>query len=175
MKKILQKGLFVFKIRYVRVVMSTGRKLWYKLSGMHVGKSTILSKVYVTWPHQISINDNCVIEHGTLFKFDGIWKEGQAIQISENSFIGSYCEFNISKSITIGKNALIASGCKFIDHDHGIEGKGKIRGQACIEESITIGDNVWLGSNVIILKGVGRWAWCCCCRRRCCYEIYSGR
>ena len=34
-------------------------------------------------------------------------------------FLGRNCEFNVTGSVHIGDNALIASGCKFIDHDHG--------------------------------------------------------
>jgi acetyltransferase-like isoleucine patch superfamily enzyme len=47
----------------------------------------------------------------------------------------------------------IASGCKFIDHDHGITG-GRIDETPGAEAEIVIGDYAWLGCNVVVLKGV---------------------
>jgi len=90
----------------------------------------------------------------TTFKFDSIWKKGLSIRIGNNVYLGSFCEFNISKDIEIGDNSLIASGCKFIDHNHGTLVTELMRKQVCSEEPIKIGQDVWLGCNVIVLKGV---------------------
>ena len=49
---------------------------------------------------------------------------------------------------------MIASGCKFIDHDHGVNLIQLMRLQPGPEKSIDIGSNVWIGFNVIVLKGV---------------------
>lgn len=121
---------------------------------MKLGSKTILPKIYVTWPHQVSIGSNCVLEHNIYFKFDGIWQKGPSIKISDRVFIGSECEFNIRERIYIGSDSLIASGCRFIDHDHGILGHDLIRKQIGPEKEIKIGNDVWLGCNVIVLKGV---------------------
>jgi acetyltransferase-like isoleucine patch superfamily enzyme len=122
--------------------------------GMHIGKGTVLPKLYITWPHQVSIGDNCVLEHGTSIKYDDIWKPGPSITIGNNVYIGSFCEFNITMAIEIGNNSLIASGCRFIDHDHGSLRGQLIRTQICSAKRIKIGEDVWLGCNVIVLKGV---------------------
>jgi acetyltransferase-like isoleucine patch superfamily enzyme len=49
---------------------------------------------------------------------------------------------------------LIASGCKFIDHNHGVAKSELTRLQPQAEEEIVIGNNVWIGCNSVILKGV---------------------
>ena len=59
----------------------------------------------------------------------------------------------ISESIN-SDNTLIASGCRFVDHDHGIQPDCLIRLQKCKESEINIGRDVWIGANSIILKGV---------------------
>ncbi|MHB8208746.1 LbetaH domain-containing protein, partial [Mucilaginibacter sp.] len=67
-----------------------------------------------------------------------------------NVFLGSYCEFNITQSISVGNDTLIASGCRFIDHDHGIIHDELMRKQPSTASAIKIGNDVWLGCNVIV-------------------------
>ena len=154
MKRFFQHGLFVFKSRYYNRFFGWARKQRFIIAGMQVGKVTVLPKIQVTWPHQVAIGDNCRLESNISFKFDGIWKPGPAIIIGNRVFLGSGCEFNIRKKITIGDHSLIASGCRFIDHDHGTSISQLIGVQHGPELEITIGPDVWLGCNVVVLKGV---------------------
>jgi acetyltransferase-like isoleucine patch superfamily enzyme len=151
---LMQQGGFVLRHRYFSKLPSIWRKLWVSFLGMHIGSGTALPKIFITWPHQVSIGNNCLIEHHTIFKFDGIWQKGPSICLLNNIFIGSGCEFNIRKGIVIGNNSNIASGCRFIDHDHGTESDQLIGGQAGDEQAIKLGNDVWLGCNVVVLKGV---------------------
>ena len=144
-----------FKLRlYAAKICSFLRKQWLRLLGMKIGEGSNIPGIYITWPHQVSIGRNCRLEHGIFFKFDGIWRRNTSIKIGDNVFIGSFCEFNIRKNIVIGNNSLIASGCRFIDHDHGVALGALMREQPGPEKSIVIGKDVWLGCNVIVLKGV---------------------
>jgi acetyltransferase-like isoleucine patch superfamily enzyme len=119
---------------------------------MKIGKGTCLPKIFVTWPHKISIGKNCRLEHHIYFHHDGIWSAGYSIEIGDNVFIGSGCEFNIICGVKIGKYSNIASGCKFIYHDHGY-GMGKLIGsQPPVKKEIILEDDVWLGCNVVVLK-----------------------
>jgi acetyltransferase-like isoleucine patch superfamily enzyme len=129
------------------------RTIWLRFCGAKIGSQTVLPKTAMTWPHQVQIGSQCVLEPDIFLKFDGIWYPGPAIVIGDGVFIGRGCEFNIKKRITIGKGSAIASGCKFIDHDHGITGI-RIEETPGAEAEIMIGDYVWLGCNVIVLKGV---------------------
>ena len=128
--------------------------IWWRLNGATIGMQTRLYKVFVTWPHQISVGQNCTIEHHVFFKYDGIWKPGPSIIIKDRVFIGANCEFNIKKGIEISNDCLIGSNCKFVDHDHGIDINQKMNAQQCPEAEIIIEDDVWLGANVVVLKGV---------------------
>ena len=150
----LQQFFFIFRYRYLYGFTRKLRKLLFVFLGMEVGKGTFLPSMFVTWPHQIRLGKDCRLETGIHFKFDGIWKEGPCIQIGNRNFIGNGCEFNIQTGIVIGDDCLIASGCRFIDHDHSIIPGKLIREQSCSSKSIIIENNVWLGANAIILKGV---------------------
>lgn len=150
----LQQGLFVLRFRYFNKWVSLPRSLMYSLMGMKIGKGTYLPKIVVTWPHQVSLGINCILEHGVYFKYDGIWSKGPSIIIEDEVFLGFGCEFNINCGIQIGSYSLIASGCRFIDHDHGMELDELMRLQKGSATEINIGKNVWIGCNVVILKGV---------------------
>lgn len=151
----LQQSLFIFRFRYLKKWLDFKNAFLFKLGGMKIGKGTSLSKCYVTWPHQVSIGKNCVLEQNVFLKYDGIWAEGPSIVIGNNVFIGSGCEFNIVDNITIGNKCLIASGCRFIDHNHNtFKADSPLSSTPDIKKNIILKESVWLGVNVTILMGV---------------------
>ena len=79
---------------------------------------------------------------------------GPNIMIGSNCFVGHGVEFNIRKYVRIGNDCLIAAGVRFIDHDHGISLDALIREQEGPESPIEVGNDVWIGVNAVILKGV---------------------
>jgi acetyltransferase-like isoleucine patch superfamily enzyme len=149
-----QQGIFVIRFRFLLRITGAIRKIRFLLVGMKIGHKTVLPKVHVTWPHQVVIGDQCILEDNIYFKYDGIWNKGPSIIIKNNVFIGFGCEFNICENITIGDHCKIASGCRFIDHDHGMVAGQLIGLQSGPVKAIELGEDVWLGCNVIVLKGV---------------------
>lgn len=58
--------------------------------------------------------------------------------------------FIIMHGLLVGKECTIAWGCQFLDDDfHDIEYAGKVQK----DNKIVIGNSVWIGSNVTVLKG----------------------
>jgi acetyltransferase-like isoleucine patch superfamily enzyme len=151
---IIHKASFVLRFRYYNRIISMINRWRYVAMGMKVGNGTGLPKIYITWPHQVALGSRCRLEHDIVFKYDGIWRPGPKINIGNNVFIGYGSEFNIRVGIEIGNDCLIASGSKFIDHDHGIDKNELMRKQHGPESSIKIADDVWIGCNVTVLKGV---------------------
>lgn len=147
----------VFRVRsWICRAAAVIRTLCWGLLGMDVGVGTLLPKVYVTWPHQVSLGANCTVEQGAYFKYDGIWAPGPKLVIGDNVFIGAGCEFNFKRGIKIGSHCLIAAGCHFVDHDHQAARRdGPIGAQSDgPEAAVVVEDDVWLGANVVVLKGV---------------------
>jgi acetyltransferase-like isoleucine patch superfamily enzyme len=153
MSKFLNKLVFFWRYKVLKDNTEFLRGVIYKACGMKMG-TTKLPKIFVTWPHQVSLGKNCHLEPNIYFHYDGMWKEGPSIVIGNNVFLGFGCEFNIDKSISIGNDCLIAAGCKFVDHDHGTATTELMRSQKSVSKEITIGNNVWIGANVVVLKGV---------------------
>ena len=71
--------------------------------------------------------------------------------------IGDECFFNHNCSITCMDKVKIGSYCKFgnnlviVDHDHNFKHQTN---EEYVSDSIQIGNNVWIGANVTILKGI---------------------
>ena len=112
----LQK--IAFRLRYQFALRPLLRKLWWQAQGARFGAGTGVSQIAMTWPHQVLIGTRCVLEDDIFFKYDGFWQPGPSIIIRDRVFLGRGCEFNIRQRLEIGSDCLIASGCKFIDHDH---------------------------------------------------------
>ncbi len=64
--------------------------------------------------------------------------------------ISGHCYFQAANGIRLGKNCLFAPGVKLISSNHDF----KNHANAINDKPIIIGDNVWLGTNVVILPGV---------------------
>ncbi|WP_306781645.1 acyltransferase [Agathobacter rectalis] len=62
------------------------------------------------------------------------------------------CSITCAKEITIGGNCNLANNIVIVDHDHNIGDTGVVAGLN--SKLIYIGNNVWIGANVTILKGV---------------------
>lgn len=69
--------------------------------------------------------------------------------------IGNHCFFNTGSSITCVDSVVIGDNCKFgnnlviVDHDHNFRSNNP----EFVSAPIKIGNNVWCGADVVILKG----------------------
>jgi acetyltransferase-like isoleucine patch superfamily enzyme len=123
--------------------------------GARIGRGTRVPKrTMVTWPHQIKIGADCILQPDIFFNYDHYWVPGPSIVVGDKVFIGRGCEFNIRERITIGNGCLVASGCTFIDHDHGRDSATGCVNVECPGAAITIDDGAWIGANCTVLKGV---------------------
>ncbi len=151
---LLQKLIFRFRRHYVPLTSSALRSWYWRLLGMEVGKGTRMAKITVTWPHKIALGERCSLEQGVYFNAAGGHSGGVTIAIGAGTFIGSGCEFNGIESIRIGQTCLIASGSRFIDHNHGTDLGSPMKLQPEVSAPILVGSDVWIGTNCIVLKGV---------------------
>jgi serine acetyltransferase len=148
------KARIIFYIHHKTRIYKTARTMFWKVLGMHIGAQTNLGKnTSATWPHQVKLGSNCRLEHGIYFHYDGIYSKGPSICIGDNVFVGNNTEFNITDKITIGNDCLIAAGCCFVDHNHGTNTNKLMRNQPAPKEEIILEEDVWLGCNVVVLKG----------------------
>ena len=88
-------------------------------------------------------NTNLIIEKKVLVK------------IGNNCFFNRNTSINCMEKIEIGNNCIFGENICIYDHDHCFSNLSiPIKEQGYKTSPIYIGDNCWIGSNVVILKGV---------------------
>ena len=97
---------------------------------------------------KITIGKNVSIEQDV-----EIIAQGGTILIGDNVFIGRGCQIVAKQFISIGDDSLIASYCVIRDANHKIDRKILIRLQQHDDSPIVIGEDVWVGSQSIIIIG----------------------
>jgi acetyltransferase-like isoleucine patch superfamily enzyme len=71
------------------------------------------------------------------------------LKIDDYVFINDNCNINCVNKVSIGKGTKIAPNVCINDHDHNYK---KTNGDHLKKGQVTIGENVWIGSNVVILR-----------------------
>jgi len=104
------------------------------------------------------------VDEGKLCLKPGSWIEENAllhvvcgtIRVGNRTFINRGSTIICRKEIHIGNDVLIGDHVSMYDHDHDISNpSGPLPyGQSgYVEDAISIGDNVWIGSHSVVLKG----------------------
>lgn len=80
---------------------------------------------------------------------------GIGLTMGEHSSIGPYGYVGCSGRITIGKNVMFGPKCSLFAENHNFSDINiDIKSQGVNQKGITVEDDCWIGSNVIILDGV---------------------
>jgi acetyltransferase-like isoleucine patch superfamily enzyme len=108
----------------------------------------ILGKVYIR-NNNIKIGKNVSLYPGVTLQGEG------EIFIGDNTFLGNNTIIYSEKgySVYIGNDCMIAAMCHIINTDHMMKIGEKMNLQGTDSKNIMIDDDVWLSSNVTILKG----------------------
>lgn len=120
-------------------------KLYYHLIA-------ILKKIL----YNIIYLDKIIFEKGVTFRkgFSLMIDKNAKVKIGKNTFFNNYCTISSMKKVEIGENCLFAENVKIYDQNHLFKYKNiLIKEQGYKKDEIKIGNNCWIASNVVILKG----------------------
>lgn len=105
----------------------------------------------------LNFGDNVTIGRGVMIRpssYYGI-DLGSGLTMGDNSSIGPHGYVGCSGPVTIGKNVMIGPKCSLFAENHVFSDTSiSIKSQGVCQQGITIEDNCWIGSNVVILDGV---------------------
>lgn len=127
-------------------------KLYLKLHGCEVGRGfkcytfpniRAVPKGNITIGNKVTFGINCTLE----ITHNGNLTIENNVNITQNVLISSDAKIHIGEYSLIGENVSIR------DSNHGIKRGTEIQKQTVNSETITIGKDVWIGANSIILKG----------------------
>jgi len=81
---------------------------------------------------------------------------GEHIYLGRNAHINQYCCVWASQNarIVLGDNLLMGPGVKIFSSNHGVSLGLPMNLQPPVEKDTTIGDDVWLGANAVVVAGV---------------------
>lgn len=81
-------------------------------------------------------------------------EKAACIKIGKRCFFNNYCSLNAHESIEIGNDCIFGEGVKIYDHNHKFDHCNmSIQSQGFSSKKVVIGENCWIGSNVVILPG----------------------
>lgn len=77
------------------------------------------------------------------------------LSIGANFFMNSFSRIVAMKEVSIGNNVSLASFVTILDHNHDFKiENSQISLEGYVKDTVTIGNNVWIGDKVTITKGV---------------------
>ena len=158
-KKSIEKELFPDMITAIieKLQRKKQRMILEKHPQVSVGKSLKLgiNNHFIVYP---KIKNFILGDHVSLRNYIHIIvQNGAILEIGNNVFLNNQCSITCLDKISIGENTLFGENVKLYDHNHSYqrnENNLKISHSEFTTAPISIGKNCWVGSNVVVLKGV---------------------
>ena len=95
----------------------------------------------------VRAGEGCYLEPGVRFDY------GCHTSVGDHFYANFNCIFLDSAAITIGHHVLLGPNVQLVTSSHPLDPEIRSTGEQCCRQ-ITIGDNVWVGANAVILPGV---------------------
>jgi acetyltransferase-like isoleucine patch superfamily enzyme len=135
-------------------VASRWRNACYRLLGVRINGYCWLRSVEIPRDfHNIELN-SCSLDRGVVVLCSGDPSPNVKISIGSGTYINRRTFLDATQSLVIGSQVAIGPNCYITDHDHGSDLTKPPLAQDMIAKPTRIGDWVWIGANVVVLKGV---------------------
>ena len=104
----------------------------------------------------IKVGDNVLIWPGSRIEAVSGERDNISLAIGSGTKIQPNVHIAAAHRVEIGRGVLVASGVYITDHDHDVSDPDVdvVSNTTLITAPVYIGDSVWLGERVIVLKGV---------------------
>ena len=141
--------------RIIQGLSSRWRNYYYRSLGVKLNGYVWLREVEIPRNYSdIEIQADCALDRGVTLLCSGEAVSHPKIFIGANTYINRHTFIDAILSLKIGRDCAIGPGCYLTDHDHGLDSEVSPLQQPMIAKPTIIGDRVWLGANVTVLKGV---------------------
>ena len=156
---------FLYAIHvFFRVLFATLKRFFwteplFRSQCVQIGKGFRMEQLpFIAGTGRITLGDDVIFGGMPVFMFGNRGSQLPELVIGNHTFIGHVVSFAVADSIRIGNNCLLASNVQLSDYDgHPVDAERRRAGGPTPPENIrpiVIGNDVWIGSNAIILKGV---------------------
>lgn len=148
-------SLVEFLVRAVNGLLSRYRNVYYRLRGMKLTGYVWMRKIRVPEsPVAIEIEAAATLQEGVVLL--SVMNNGERgkIFIGANTGVNRSTFIDASLEVRIGRWVAVGPGCYITDHDHGTSLGTPLRLQELRSVPTIIEDDVWLGAQTKVLKGV---------------------
>lgn len=114
----------------------------------HIGSGTVIIRpLMLQGVARISIGDGVIIRDGAWLATEGA---RASLTVGSGSYIGHRCHLHSIDPVRIGRRCVLADNVFVASTDHGRSDRHTVHGTG----SVVVGDDVFLGQNVVVLGGV---------------------
>lgn len=131
-----------------KIARAYRKRLFLKMTGNKCRNLKIKGKIYVM-NRNVSVGDYVTLHPGVQFFGDGNIKIGNHVALGNGTIIYA----SKDAGVTIGDDVSVGAYSYIIDADHGISRDRLIRENKLETGKVIIEDDVWLATNVTVLKG----------------------
>ncbi len=127
------------------------KMIYYSKINFHFNESiSISTKIKVKGQGRIILGKGISTRRNVEFNSN----QGGIIKIGDSSFFNNNCMIASHEKIEIGDDCSFGLNVIIYDHDHDFKIRGRKKLGKYKTSPIKIGNNVWVGANVVILRGV---------------------
>lgn len=113
---------------------------------------------YMRGRGRLKLGNHVNLSGRSCFYFPAVEGESPCIELGDDTFIGNGCTLSAARHIKIGSKTLISAMVRIHDNDgHPLDPEKRLNNAKMTLadiSAVTIGDNVWIGAESLILKGV---------------------
>lgn len=146
LKKQNPKKLLIMLINFIRMAV---------LNVVHMGSvnASLVQNINLRTEIVVGERAKLSLKHSVFTRRNVSFRvEGGELTIG-TSFFNQGCSITCMDNIQIGDNCLFGPNVVVVDHDHEYRYTDERRGNHYRKAPISIGNNVWIGANVTILRG----------------------
>lgn len=146
LKKQNLKKLLIMLINFIRMAF---------LNVVHMGNvnASLVQNINPRTEIAVGEKSKLTLKHSVFTRRNVSFRvEGGELTIG-TSFFNQGCSITCMDNIQIGDNCLFGPNVVVVDHDHEYRYTDERRGNHYRKAPISIGNNVWIGANVTILRG----------------------
>ena len=142
-------------IQSIAGLKSRWRNLYYRWLGVQLSGYVWMRKIEIPRNYaDIKIESGCALDRGVTLICSGELSARSKIEIAADTYINRNTIIDAIALIQIGRDCAIGPNCYLTDHDHGLNPRFPPLQQPMMAKKTILGDRVWLGANVTVLKGV---------------------
>lgn len=155
----IKKIIYIYKTKGIKGVVNKikSKAETYRLEKLidRFGTKIRMAYTKICYGRRIKYGRGFVSRAGFTIRFNNFGTDRRYIKIGDGVFFNRNCSLTCYDSIEIGNNTIFGENVRIFDHNHRFNLSGvPISEQGYTYSPIKIGSNCWIGSNVVILKGV---------------------